>query len=76
MKYTLLSSALLDTLSLSVCLQPTVVTVPASPVAVPGPAGATGANSSQGTVSYACATEKYGTGVTVIVMPAALAPAN
>jgi hypothetical protein len=58
MKYLLLISALLGTLSLSACDQPTIVTVPASPVAVPGTAGATGSNGSQRTGSYAGAIEK------------------
>jgi hypothetical protein len=78
MKYLLLISALLTTLSLGACDRPTVVTVPASPVAVPvpGPAGATGTNGSQGTESNTGATGKSGTGTTVIVTPAASAPAN
>src|SRR5674476_935905 len=54
MKYTMLIAALLATLSLGACDRPAVVTVPATPVAVPvpvpvpGPAGATGATGSTG----------------------------
>ena len=42
MNHTLLISALLATLSLAACDRPTVVNVPATPVAVPGPAGPQG----------------------------------
>jgi hypothetical protein len=47
MKYTLLISAQLNSLSQSACDRPTVVSVPASPVAVPWHAGAEGANGRQ-----------------------------
>ena len=64
---------LLATLSLAACDRPTVVNVPATPVAVPvavpGPAGP------QGTTGSTGATGKSGDGTTVIVMPAASAPA-
>jgi len=86
MKTTILISALLATLSLGACDRPAVVTVPATPVAVPvpvpGPAGATGATGgtgatgSQGTEGDTGATGKSGTGTTVIVTPPASAPAN
>jgi hypothetical protein len=91
MKYTMLISALLATLSLGACDRPTaVVTVPATPVAVPvpGPAGATGATGSQGATGNqgavgnqgnegsTGATGKTGAGTTVIVVPPASAPAN
>ena len=86
MKYTMLIAALLATLSLGACDRPAVVTVPATPVAVPvpvpGPAGATGATGgtgatgSQGTEGDTGATGKSGTGTTVIVTPPASAPAN
>ena len=42
MNHTLLISALLATITLAACDQPTVVNVPATTVAVPGPAGAQG----------------------------------
>jgi hypothetical protein len=48
MNHTLLISALLATLSLAACDNPTVVNVPATPVAVPGPAGPQGATGYQG----------------------------
>lgn len=90
MKYTMLIAALLATLSLGACDRPAVVTVPATPVAVPvpGPAGATGATGStgaagstgatgsQGTEGDTGATGKSGSGTTVIVTPPASAPAN
>lgn len=82
MKYTMLISALLATLSLAACDRPTVVNVPASPVAVPGPAGPTGATGSQGATGIQGnegnkgATGKTGDNTTVIVMPPASAPAN
>lgn len=49
MTRSILVSALFATLFLSACDKPTVVNVPANPVAVPGPAGATGATGSDGT---------------------------
>lgn len=48
MSHTLLISALLATLSLAACDNPTVVNVPVTPVAVPGPAGPQGATGYQG----------------------------
>ncbi len=71
--------ALLATLTLAACDRPTVVNVPATPVAVPGPAGPQGATGSQGATGNEGsqgATGKPGEGTTVIVMPAASAPAN
>jgi len=86
MKYTMLIAALLATLSLGACDRPAVVTVPATPAAVPvpvpgpaGPTGATGgtgATGSQGTEGDTGATGKSGTGTTVIVTPPASAPAQ
>jgi len=83
MNHTLLISALLATLSLAACDRPTVVTVPAPPVAVPGPAGPQGETGSQGATGYQGnegiqgETGKTGDGTTVIVVPAeAAAPAN
>lgn len=99
MKYTLLISALLATLSLGACDRPTVVNVPAQPVAVPvpGPAGPTGATGSTGAVGNqgdtgytgstgatgrqgnegnTGATGRSGSGTTIVVVPAASAPAN
>lgn len=82
MKHTMLISALLATLSLAACDRPTVVNVPATPVAVPGPAGPTGATGGQGAMGTQGnegskgATGKTGDSTTVIVMPPASAPAN
>jgi hypothetical protein len=84
MKTTMLISALLATLSLGACDRPTVVAVPATPVAVPvpgpaGPTGATGdtgATGNQGNDGNTGATGKSGSGTTVVVMPTASAPAN
>ena len=82
MKHTILISALLATLSLAACDRPTVVNVPATPVAVPGPAGPTGATGSQGATGTQGdegskgATGKTGDSTTIIVMPPASAPAN
>ena len=44
MKQVFLIPALLGALMLSACEKPTTVIVPATPVVVPGPAGATGAS--------------------------------
>jgi hypothetical protein len=83
MNRTLLISVLLATLSLAACDRPTVVNVPATPVAVPGPAGPQGATGSQGATGYQGSegvqgeTGETGDGTTVIVVPAeAAAPAN
>ena len=70
-------SMLIAALSLAACEKPTVVNVPATPVAVPGPAGPQGATGDQGATGTQGATGKSGDGTTVIVMPpAASAPAN
>jgi len=80
MNHTLLISALLATLSLAACDKPTVVNVPATPVAVPGPAGPQGETGSQGATGYQGnegiqgETGKTGDGTTVIVVPAESAP--
>lgn len=66
----ILISALLATLGLAACDRPTVVNAPATPVAVPGPAGPQGDAGAKGE------TGKAGEGSTVIVTPAASAPAN
>lgn len=89
MNLTLLITALLAALSLSACDKPTVVNVPATPVAVPGPAGPTGATGytgntgntgatgSTGSTGDTGATGKSGDSTTVIVIPpAASAPRN
>ncbi|MHB1400772.1 MAG: hypothetical protein ACYCWB_00050 [Thiobacillus sp.] len=60
MNHTLLISALLATLSLAACDNPTVVNVPATPVAVPGPAGPQGETGSQGATGYQGATGSQG----------------
>jgi hypothetical protein len=89
MNRSLLISALLATLTLAACDKPTVVTVPAATVAVPGPAGpqgptgSPGETGSQGATGYQGnegiqgETGKSGDGTTVIVVPAeAAAPTN
>ena len=48
MNHSILISALFATLSLAACDKPTVVNVPATPVAVPGPAGPQGETGAQG----------------------------
>lgn len=48
MNHSMLITALLAALSLAACDRPTVVNVPATPVAVPGPAGPQGATGEQG----------------------------
>lgn len=72
----ILISALLATLGLAACDKPTVVNVPATPVAVPGPAGPQGEAGVQGGDGAKGETGKAGEGTTVIVTPAASAPAN
>jgi hypothetical protein len=80
MNRTLLISALLVAVGLTACEKPTVVNVPATPVAVPGPAGpqgATGSTGATGNTGDAGAAGKSGEGTTVIVIPpAASAPTN
>ena len=77
MKNSLLISALLATLSLVACEKPTVVNVPATPVAVPGPAGPQGATGGQGAEGSKGETGKTGGDTTLIVIPpAASAPTN
>ena len=77
MNRSILISAMLATLTLAACDKPTVVTVPATPVAVPvpGPAGPQGETGNQGSTGYQGATGEQGkTGATgdsptVIVVP-------
>jgi hypothetical protein len=82
MNRSMLILALLTTLTLAACDKRTVVNVPATPIAVPGPAGPQGATGSQGdmgkTGNMGSQGEagKSGDGTTVIVMPPASAPAN
>ena len=86
MNRSILVGALLAALTLAACEKPTVVNVPATPVAVPGPAGpqgatgntgSTGATGTQGNDGSTGATGKTGSGTTLIVVPpAASAPAN
>lgn len=77
MNRSILIAALLATSSLVACEKPTVVNVPATPVAVPGPAGPQGATGDQGTAGTAGAPGKPGDGTTLIVVPpAASAPAQ
>lgn len=84
MNRTLLISALFAAFAMTACDKPAVVAVPV-PVATPGPAGpagATGATGNQGSMGTqgndgnTGATGKPGEGTTVIVVPAASAPAN
>jgi len=52
MKYSMLLVALVAVFGLSACEKPTVVNVPGSPVAVPGPAGPQGATGDTGSQGY------------------------
>ncbi len=73
----ILVSTLFAILSLSACDKPTVITVPASPAAVPGPMGPQGATGSQGEMGSQGETGKTGDASTVIVLPPdASAPTN
>lgn len=76
MNHSMLILTMFGALSLSACDRPTVVNVPATPVAVPGPAGPQGATGGEGAAGSTGATGKSGDGTTVIVMPPASAPAN
>lgn len=79
MNHKLMFSVFFAALSLVACERATVVTPPPATVIVPGPAGpagATGATGDQGAPGTQGATGKAGTGTTVIVVPAASAPAN
>jgi hypothetical protein len=83
MNRSLLVSTLFAVLSLSACDKPTVVNVPATPAAVPGPPGPQGVTGSQGEMgSQGMAGSqgeagKPGDANTVIVLPPdAAAPAN
>ena len=68
MKTSILMTALLGSLLLVACDRPTVVTVPATPMAVPGPAGPSGATGATG-----AAGSQGVDGATVIVVPGAAA---
>lgn len=66
--------SLLAVAGLSACDRPTVVNVPATPVAVPGPAGPAGATGATGNTGGTGATGKAGDGTTIIITPPASAP--
>lgn len=73
-----LFAALVTVLSLPACDRPTVVTVPATTIAVPGPAGPQGETGAQGMTGNEGSqgeAGKSGDATTVIVVPPA-APAN
>lgn len=86
MKQVFLIPALMGALMLSACEKPTTVNLPATPVVVPGPAGATGATGSTGATGNTGATgydgAKGSTGATgasgdttvIMVPPAASSP--
>jgi len=86
MNRSILILTVLATLGLSACdRQPAVVTVPATNVPVPGPAGATGATGAtgntgstgqQGSPGYTGDTGQPGTGTTVILVPPAASAAG
>ena len=72
MNRTILISTLCGALLLAACEKPTVVNVPATPVAVPGPAGpqgATGNTGSSGMDGNKGEPGKPGESTTVIVTP-------
>jgi hypothetical protein len=69
MNHSILLSALLATLSLTACDKPTVVNVPATPVAVPGPAGPQGEAGSQGATGSQGEAGAPSDATTVIVVP-------
>ena len=73
MNKSMLILALFGAVGLSACDRPNVINVPATPVAVPGPAGPQGATGATGSTGQA---GKAGEGTTVIVVPPASAPAN
>lgn len=71
MNRSMLVAALLAAVTLAACdKQPTVVTVPATPVVVPGPAGAQGPTGEPGKEG------KAGDGTTLIVVPPAASAAS
>ena len=73
MKHSIPVVGLLAVLSLSACDRPTVVNAPATPIVVPGPSGPPGAPGSPGTPGT---TGDSVSNTTVIVTPAASAPAS
>ena len=77
MNRSILILAAVAALSLAACDKPTVVNVPATPVAVPGPAGPQGATGSTGDTGSKGDTGKTGDGTTVIVVqPPASSPSR
>lgn len=72
MKNSILLILLVSAFGLSACDKPTVINVPATPVAVPGPQGDTGATGDTGAQGYEGAqgaTGKAGDDGTVIIVP-------
>ena len=73
MNRSMLIAALVAAVGLAACEKPTVVNVPATPVAVPGPAGPSGTPGTPGTPGQP---GRPGDSTTVIVVPPASAPSN
>ena len=73
MNRSMLIAALVAAVGLAACEKPTVVNVPATPVAVPGPAGPSGTPGTPGTQGQP---GRPGDSTTVIVVPPASAPSN
>ena len=73
MNRSMLIAALVAAVGLAACEKPTVVNVPATPMAVPGPAGPSG---TPGTPGAQGQTGRPGDSATVIVVPPASAPSN
>ena len=73
MKHSILISMLIAAASLAGCERPTVVNVPATPVAVPGPAGPTGVQGADGSKGDP---GKPGEGTTLILSPPAASAAS
>ena len=76
MNRSMLIAALVAAVGLAACEKPTVVNVPATPMAVPGPAGPSGTPGTPGTPGTQGQTGRPGDSATVIVVPPASAPSN
>lgn len=75
MNRSILMAALVAAVGIAACDKPTVVNVPPTPVAVPGPAGPSGTPGTPGTPGAPGQTGKPGDSGVIVIQPASV-PSN
>lgn len=72
MNRSILMAALVAAVGLAACEKPTVVNVPPTPVAVPGPAGPSGTPGTPGTPGVPGETGRPGDSPVIVIQPASV----